>query len=276
MHRNVIRNLTVGLLTGVVGFATWFAVDAAENKAAAARQTPQPIELFAGMKSGDIEVRFIAKSDTDAQLIVTNKTKQPISVQLPKAFAASPILAQVGGLGAGGGGRQRGGGSNNNNQNQSTGGGIGGGGGLGGGGGGFGGGGFNIAPEAIGKLKLSTVCLEHGKKDPNARIPYEIMPIEKYTSDARVQELMVMMGEGTLSPRAAQAAAWHFANDMSWEELANKQQKHIGRASTQYFSQQEIQAAMQIANQAQRLADARPPVDKKAEGRTSIESSDVR
>jgi hypothetical protein len=269
MHRNVIRNLTVGVLAGVVGFATWLAADAAEKKAA--RQAPQSIDLFAGMQSGDIEVKYIAKSDREAQLIVTNKTKQPISVQLPKAFAASPILAQnIGGGGLGGGGRQRGGNSNNNNQNQSQGGGLGGGG-LGGGGG-FGGGGFNIAPEAIGKLNLTTVCLEHGKKDPNARIPYEIMPIEKYTSDARVQELLVMMGEGTLPQRAAQAAMWHFANEMSWEELASKQQKHIGRASTQYFSQEEIQAAMQIASQAQRLADARPPVDKKTEGRAAIES----
>ena len=137
----------------------------------------------------------------------------------------------------------------------------------------MGGGGFNIAPEAIGKLNVNTVCLEHGKKNPNARIPYEIMPIDKYSSDPRLQELMVMMGEGTLSQRAVQAAAWHFADNMSWEELAAKQQKHIGRASTQYFSRAEIQAAMQIASHAQKLADARPPVDKKTEaGRAAVES----
>jgi hypothetical protein len=271
MRRNVIRNLSVGLMVVAVGFATWLAADAAEKKASLTKTPPQSIELFAGMKSGDIDVKLIAKSDREAQLIVTNKTKQPVTIQLPKAFAASPTLGQ---LGAGGGGNNRNsGGSNNNNQNQSIGGG--GGGGFGGGGGGFGGGGFNIAPEAIGKVKLDVVCLEHGKKDPSARIPYEIKPIEEFTTDSRVQELLVMLGEGKLPQRAAQAAAWHYTNEMSWDELAAKQTKHIGKPGEPYYSRQELQAAVQIAAEAQRLADARPPVEKKStttEDRRSVSS----
>lgn len=261
MRRNVIKSLSVGLMVVAVGTASWLAAHAAENKVASAKAPPQTIELFAGMKSGDIDVKLIAKSDREAQLIVKNKTKQPVTIQLPKAFAASPTLGQLG-VGGGGGGGNRNSGGNNNNQNQSIGGG---GGGLGGGGGGFGGGGFNIAPEAIGKVKLDVVCLEHGKKDPNARIPYEIKPIEDFTSDARVQEVLVMLGEGKLPQRAAQAAAWHYTNDMSWEELAAKQIKHIGKPGEPYFSRQDLQAAVQIAAEAQRLADARPPVEKKSE-----------
>ncbi len=268
MHRNVIRTLSIGLVIAAIGLTSWLALHAAENKTAANNfSQAQSIDLFAGMKSGDIDVRLIAKSDREAQLVVTNKTKQPISVQLPKAFAASPVLAQGLGVG-GGGGRNNGGGStNSNSQNQSIGGGGGfggGGGGFGGGGGGFGGGGFNIAPEAIGKLKMPVVCLEHGKKDPNARIPYEIKPIEQFTSDARVQELLTMLGDGKLPQRAAQAAAWHFTDNMGWDELAAKQTKHIGKPGEPYFSPQELQAALQIATEAQRLADARPPEEKKS------------
>jgi hypothetical protein len=261
MHRNVIRKVSVALVAITLGLVGCFGVNAAERTASASKAPAQSVDLFAGMKSGDIDVRFVAKSDREAQLIVTNKTKQPLSVQLPKAFAASPVLAQLN-PGGGGGGRNRSSG-NNNNQNQSVGGGIGGGGG-GLGGGGFGGGGFNIAPEAIGKLKVDVVCLEHGKKDPNARIPYEIKPIEEFTSDARVQELMSLFGEGKLSQRATQAAAWHYSSGMSWEELAAKQTKHIGKPGEPYFTRQELQAAFQIAAEAQRLADARPPQEKEA------------
>src|SRR5438270_9054457 len=77
-----------------------------------------PVDLFDAMKSGDIEVKFIARNSRDGQLLVKNKTDQPLSVKLPDAFAAVPVLAQV----AAGGGRQANGTSrksgNNNNQNQ--------------------------------------------------------------------------------------------------------------------------------------------------------------
>ena len=47
-------------------------------------------------------------------------------------------------------------------------------GGMGGGGMGMGGGMFNVAPEKVGKFKVPTVCLEHGKHDPTPRVTYEI------------------------------------------------------------------------------------------------------
>ena len=44
--------------------------------------------------------------------------------------------------------------------------------------GGMGGGMFNVPPEQTGKIKVPTVCLEHGKAEPHAKIPYEIKPID--------------------------------------------------------------------------------------------------
>ena len=174
-----------------------------------------PVDLFAGIQSGDLQVKFIPKNDRDASLVITNETKQPLSVKLPDAFVGVPILAQAGGGGINRGatGTRAGG---NNNQNQTVGG--------GGGGGGFGGGGggFNIAPEAVAKIKLPIVCLEHGKKDPASTVPYEIHPVESFTQDDRVKEVLTMLGDGNLDQRAAQAAAWHFSNGMSWDELASK------------------------------------------------------
>ena len=33
-----------------------------------------PIDLFAGMQSGDLQVKFIPKNDRDANLVITNET----------------------------------------------------------------------------------------------------------------------------------------------------------------------------------------------------------
>jgi hypothetical protein len=226
------------------------------------------VDLFAGIQSGDLQVKFIPKNDRDANLVITNETKQPLSVKLPDAFVGVPILAQ-----AGGGGVNRGatGGRNNSNtQNQTVGG--------GGGGGGFGGGGggFNIAPEAAAKIKLPIVCLEHGKKDPASTIPYEIRPVESFTQDDRVKEVLTMLGDGNLDQRAAQAAAWHFSNGMSWDELANKKIHHLQGADEPYFSRVELQLALQVAARAEMLAKDHPTLasDKSSDAKTGSSAKD--
>ena len=113
-----------------------------------------------------------------------------------------------------------------------------GGGGMGGGGGGMGGGGgggfFNVAPEAV-ELKAATVCLEHGKAEPRAAIPYEIRPLESVTSNPLVQEVCRLLGQGAVNQRVAQVAAWHLNNNMSWEQLANKQLRYANGQTSPYF-----------------------------------------
>ena len=219
------------------------------------KQTPpekQTVDLFDGMKSGQLAVKFIPHDSTQGQLLVTNKTDQPLTVKLPDAMAAVPVLAQAAGAGAANGGanRQR----TNNNQNQGV--GAGGGGGIGGAVGG--GGAFDVAPEKTAKIKLPLVCLEHGKKEPSAHVPYQIEPIDAFTSDANVQALVKLLGTGDISQRTAQAAAWHFANGMTWEELADKKIHHLIGGDEQYFSTEEILTAMKVADRAMKLADAHP------------------
>jgi hypothetical protein len=216
------------------------------------------VDLFDAMKSGDIDVKYVAKNSREGQLLVKNNTDQPLTVKLPEAFAALPVLAQGVQAAAGnkGGSSYGKGNRNNNNQNQGV-----GGGGLGGigGGGGFGGGGgaFNVAAEKVAKLKIDTVCLEHGKKEPNAHVPYEIRPLEEFTTDANVQELCKMVSAGKVDQRAAQAAAWHLANHMSWEQLMDKKIHHLLGGDEIYFTQAEIRDAMQLTDRAMKAADAR-------------------
>ncbi|HEY2761593.1 MAG TPA: hypothetical protein VGI75_12640 [Pirellulales bacterium] len=225
------------------------AADQHDQKAAAA----QSVDMFAGIDSGDLQVKFIPKNDREATIVVKNTTDQPLSVKIPDTFVGVPVLAQAAGAGVGAGGGRTSTRSSSQNQNQTSGGG-------GGGGGGLGGGGFNIPPEATERVKIPIVCLEHGKKDPNPQVPYEIKPLDTFTSDANVRQLLTMLGTGKLDQQAAQAAAWHFTNGMSWDELANKKIHHtIGnRPDEPYFTPDQIRLAMQIASQAGLMAKEHP------------------
>ena len=57
--------------------------------------------MFAAMKNGDIEVKLIPKNDRESLVKLTNKTKRPLTVRLPDAFAGVPVLAQAAGGRAG-------------------------------------------------------------------------------------------------------------------------------------------------------------------------------
>ena len=216
------------------------------------------VEMFAAIEKGHIAVKVIPKDSTECRVLIENKTDKPLNVKLPEAFAGVPALAQWGDVGGGGGRRGRDSGiGGGGGMNQSMGGGMG----MGMGGGGMGGMGgmgmFNVPPEKVGQLKVTTVCLEHGKREPRAAIPYEIKPLESFTTKPGVRELCALLGSGQIDQRAAQAAAWHLNNDMSWRELAAKRLRFANGTSRPYFSPREIGAGMNIAATAVKLAEER-------------------
>ncbi|TWT94291.1 hypothetical protein [Neorhodopirellula pilleata] len=224
--------------------------------------------LFAAMDGGQVEAQFIPQNAAKANLLVKNLTDKPIQIQLPAAFAGVPILAQgmMGGMGGGMGG-MGGGGMGGGGGGQAMGGGGGGmgggmgGGGMGGGMGGMGGGGgmFTVRPGKVQKVALNTVCLEHGKPDPNPRMKYAIVPLEKVTTDPKVAILCEALGNGQVAQNTAQAVAWNLMDGLSWDELAKKnrvESKYTG--NIKFFSGVELQAARAIVSEVTRLADTAP------------------
>ena len=201
------------------------------------------VEFFKGMEDGQLETRFVPKDANGGFLLVTNTTEEPITVELPDAFVAVQVLKQLGGGGMGdggmGGGGRGGGGGGGGSQN--AGGGMGGGGGgMGGGGGGMGGGGqgggggfFSIPPERTVRVPYVSACLNHGKPDPSARLEYKLVPVDKYTDDPILAELIRMVGTGRVNQHSAQAAIWTRTDNMSWQDLAAK---HVrGILSVEYY-----------------------------------------
>jgi hypothetical protein len=231
--------LAVGV--AIVASALWAADNGKPAKINEYNPADATIEMFSAIEKGDITVKLVAKDSKQCNVLITNKTDKPLNIKLPEAFAGVPALAAVGGAG---GGMYGSGGSGGG---QSTGGGM----------GGMGGGFFNVAAEKMGKLTVTTVCLEHGKTEPREAIPYEIRPIESVTTKAGVRELCESLGTGQINQRAAQAAAWHLNNDMSWEKLAAKQLRFANGTRKPYFTQDEIRGAMQIATVAVAAARGR-------------------
>lgn len=233
------------------------------------------VDMFEAMKTGEVEVTLIPKDATVATILFKNKTDKPLAIRLPEAFAGVPVLAQFGGGGGGfGGGGMGGGGMGGGGGNQQFGGGMGGGGmgggGMGGGGGGFGGGFMNVAPEKVGKLKVAGMCLEHGKKDPNPRVKYEIKPIESVVKNQEVIEVCKMLGRGAIPQNTAQAAVWHIQNGLSWEELARKNRVRLRSGYTEkWFSPQELAFAQRVTSVAGRLATNAKTISPSKEGSLS-------
>ncbi len=237
------RTLRVGLVIVLAAApAVVLAADGASRfitRSAPADPDAVSVDMFDGIADGDISVKLIPKDSRESRVLIENKTDKPLSVKLPDAFGAVPVLAQAAG-GANG---------SSNNASQSM------GGGMGGGGGGMGM--FNVPPEKIAQFKVPTVCLEHGKPEPRPAIAYEIQPIESVTDKPEVQELCRMLGTGQINQRAAQVAAWNLNNGMSWQQLAAKQLQYANGASEPYFTPQEIRAGMQLAFMAGKLAEQR-------------------
>ncbi|MEQ9409721.1 MAG: hypothetical protein RIK87_18440 [Fuerstiella sp.] len=228
-------------------------------------ETAERVPLFDGMKEGTLDVKVIAMGPEGGYLVIGNTTEEPLTVEAPNGFVAVPVLKQFGGGGFGGGGLGGGGfgggglgggglgGGGGGQQNAGGGLGGGGGGGLGGGGGfggqqggGGGGGFFSIPPEKAVKLPYVSACLNHGKADPNPRSNYTIVPIEEYTNDPILQELIVMVGTGRLAPQAAQAAVWNRTDNMGWQALSAKYSYNSIGLKVPYFSQRDLLGAQQI------------------------------
>jgi hypothetical protein len=212
------------------------------------------VEMFAALDSGELKIDYLPQDATKAVLVFRNETNKPLKIKLAETFGALPVLAQ--GFGGGGGGGFGGGGGlgGGGGIGGGGGGGQGGGGGLGGagGGGGFGGQGgggglFRVEVDKPRKLTATTVCLEQGKPDPSPRMNYRIVRLEEVNPSLEVAEVCRALGYGKVSQKTAQAAAWHLANDLSWDRLSTLPRVISKYTGVEYFfSPSDIQAAMQV------------------------------
>ena len=259
MARFLAAVLSVGVLWWVAGVSiarepragrTAKASPAPVATAASKAREPVP-DVLEAQAQGLVSVRYIPNDSRSAQIIVTNRSRRPLTLRLPAAFAGVPVLAQggmggnnVAGFGAAGQPQVAGGGGMGGMQ----------GGGMGGMQGG-GGGAFSIPAEKTRVLRVVTVCLEHGKPEPSSRYPYKLTALESFSNDPKLAVVMESLSRGELSQKVAQAAAWHIANGLSWQQLAAKMIDHAGGDPDEaYFTPEQLLVAHRVVASATQAA----------------------
>ncbi|MEK6261190.1 MAG: hypothetical protein AABP62_21530 [Planctomycetota bacterium] len=233
------------------------------------------VELFDGMEQGQVDVRMAMMNPHEGKVFFTNRTDKPLTVAVPKAVVGVHVLPQVGNN-AGNGFFGNGGNNNNNQANngangqaQSAGGALGAVGNGNGNGNGFpnapggmnnnfpGNNFFSIPPEKTVQLDFRSVCLNHGRPNPNAGMKYRLTRVESYTTDPVLQQLLEDYSPRT-NKDVQQAAAWHLANGLSWKQLANLTEQRIPGVAVPLFTKTQLDSARELVEQAKQNAAERP------------------
>ncbi|GIT30721.1 MAG: hypothetical protein Ct9H300mP1_27670 [Planctomycetaceae bacterium] len=116
---------------------------------------------------------------------------------------------------------------------------------MGGGGGGMGM--FSNPPQKVVRLPFHGVCLEHGKREPSSRMRYKLVPVEEYSKDPGLNELLTLVAQRRIPTPVAQAAAWNLNSKMPWQTLAAKRRSRLGGGfHPPYFHLQHLIRARQV------------------------------
>ena len=229
----------------------------------------EQVDLFEAVDAGQVTIRLIPKNAMGGNVLIENKTDKPLTVKIPEAVAGVSIHSQFGNFGAGNLGLGNQGPGNNaamgNGQNgqQQLGGGIGPaqgngqafGNGQGNNAQGVGQGFFSIPAEMVISLNFNSVCLEHGKPEPGPNSKYTLAPISKISRDPVLYQLLKVVRSGKVDTKAAQAAAWHQASKMSFQQLSEKMNTPLGALTqTPDFTRSQILAAEELIAQAKQKA----------------------
>ncbi len=252
------------------------------------------VPLFDGEAADQFTIRMQPINAFQSNAFVTNTTATPLTVAIPKAVVGVHVLPQFG-QGNGFFGQQNGNGNNQFGQGQDAGNG---GQGVGGvmnmlqpggmnqnqQGQGFPGNGFpsvppewadrkdlsqfagfaTIPPGKMVQFGLKSVCLNYGRPEPMSKMTYRLISVEKYTTDPVLAELLE-----SYSPRvdqdAMQAAAWHVANGMNWNQISHLPLRSLVATSAKVFQTKDVQAARQLVEAAKQRATERSPVNHAAQ-----------
>jgi hypothetical protein len=227
------------------------------------------VDLFEAVDRGQVTVRLIPKSAKGGRVLIENKTDKPLTVKIPEAVAGVSIHSQIANVQAGQEGQILFGldkvGAGNEQGPQQLGGGIVPG--LGkdqpagnnpgfGPGQGIGQGLFSVPAETVISLQFNSVCLEHGKPEPTSNSKYTLVPVSRISRDPVLYQLLVVVGAGKVDKQAAQVAAWHVANRMSFQELSVVTNTTVGSLTqTPDFSLDQITKAEQLVARARERTD---------------------
>jgi len=226
---------TIILFCGLVlATAVWGEIGAESAVYAANPAGNGGLNLFEARDQGQLAMRFVPASEKNGTLTLNNRTRAPLAIRIPDTLGAVPVLAQfqpqpqpqVLGLAfpaIGEGGSAFRGVVWRGNRPERV---------------------VQLPARGTVRIALIGVCLEYGKPTPNSAMRYELVPVEKVVSDAKLAAALQSMADGRHKQQAVQAVAWHLANGLTWKRLRGK------------FSAREYHAAQQLLQEVSAPGDA--------------------
>ena len=216
------------------------------------------VELFAAIEAGQITARMQPRNARGGAIFIENHTNQPLTVELPATLVGVQVLPQFDGLFPGPNSVGATGNSAANagqGANQPVGAspvGIGGPGGTANGNVPFNAAPFNaffsIPPERIARVEYVSVCLEYGAVDPRPGNVYRLVRVEEFSADPRLSLLLEELAwQGACTP-GLQAAAWHVANGLSWEQLQALKYDRVNGPDPPLFQPHDLIAARTLVS----------------------------
>ena len=213
------------------------------------------VDLLSPEAQEKLRVRVVPQDEFQSRIVIENRTDEPITVRLPKAVAAvhtvpkpeaDPVprirtanppeaedeqtkgnaQAVVGTFGPMNG-------QANGFPHQSAEGNA-----------------FTIPARGKVMIALHSACAEHGKRPPIARMTYQLKPLDKQVENETLREIIQAYDPAKTDSLAFQAVVWHLANEMSWEDLAQKTIKTAGGLQP-YFTRDQLIQAQQLLDKAQ-------------------------
>jgi hypothetical protein len=108
-------------------------------------------------------------------------------------------------------------------------------------------------------IRVPTVCLEYGRREPTPRMPYRLEPLTTVSEDPKLALVLGGLASGHLTQKVTQAAAWHIASGRTWEQLAAEViDRAGGDPDLPMFTAAELAAARKAVELATRLSAAGP------------------
>jgi len=290
VHRTLTRRVAAGCLAVLAAMLLSAANTGPITKLTVAKDAAI-VPLFDGMETGQFQVRIAPTDAHKSNVLIANTTAETLNVALPKAAVGVHVLPQLNGgffnqqgnlfgnnqnqpgnnqngamnaitnLAQSVGGPMQPTGVLNIGSNQNT---------LPGNGfssvpsewaekidtsqyGGF----AAVPPGKTIQLQMRTVCLNYGRPEPHSSLPYRLVSIEKYTTDPVLVELLE-----TYSPRidqqVMQATAWHVANNLNWDQIAQLPDRRLVGTSAKLFTVRQVQTAKSFLQEVEKEAAKRP------------------
>ncbi len=108
---------------------------------------------------------------------------------------------------------------------------------------------FTIPAKGKVMIALHSVCAEHGKRSPIARMTYQLKALDKQVENETLREIIQAYDPAKTDSLAFQAVVWHLADGMSWEDLARKTINTAGGLHP-YFTRDQLIEAQRLLEKA--------------------------